>query len=297
MRALDGLTLHLEPGELVALLGPSGCGKTTALRILAGLDQPTSGTVVVGGKDLTKVPANKRDMGMVFQAYSLFPHLTVLDNVAFGLKLRGEDGSDPTARRAGEARAGRPGRARQALRQPALRRPAAARRAGPRAGHRAVGAAARRAALGPRRQGARAAARRDPPGPARGRHHHAVRHPRPGGGARRRRPGRGDEQGAARAARAAGRALRPPGQHVRRRVRRAEQPGARPTCRGGHGDAAGHVRAGDRGVDRLGTRGGHGAARVGDRRPPTPTGPPRWPRSASSGRSPGSTSTSPTGST
>ena len=91
MRALDGLTLHLEPGELVALLGPSGCGKTTALRILAGLDLPTSGTVVVGGKDLTKVPANKRDMGMVFQAYSLFPHLTVVDNVAFGLKLRGED--------------------------------------------------------------------------------------------------------------------------------------------------------------------------------------------------------------
>jgi putative spermidine/putrescine transport system ATP-binding protein len=93
MRALDGLTLHLAPGELVALLGPSGCGKTTALRILAGLDQPTSGTVEVGGKDLTRVPANKRDMGMVFQAYSLFPHMTVLDNVAFGLKLRGKDGA------------------------------------------------------------------------------------------------------------------------------------------------------------------------------------------------------------
>ncbi len=91
VRALDGLTLHLAPGELVALLGPSGCGKTTALRILAGLDQPTSGRVEVGGKDLTRVPANKRDMGMVFQAYSLFPHLTVIDNVAFGLKLRGRD--------------------------------------------------------------------------------------------------------------------------------------------------------------------------------------------------------------
>ena len=88
--ALDGLTLHIEPGEMVALLGPSGCGKTTALRILAGLDEATSGSVSVGGKDLTGVPANKRDMGMVFQAYSLFPHLTVLDNVAFGLKLRGE---------------------------------------------------------------------------------------------------------------------------------------------------------------------------------------------------------------
>ncbi|WP_066904087.1 ABC transporter ATP-binding protein [Millisia brevis] len=89
VRALDGLDLHLRGGELVALLGPSGCGKTTALRILAGLDQATSGTVRVGGKDLTKVAANKRDMGMVFQAYSLFPHMTVVDNVAFGQKLRG----------------------------------------------------------------------------------------------------------------------------------------------------------------------------------------------------------------
>jgi putative spermidine/putrescine transport system ATP-binding protein len=98
VRALDGFTLHLDPGELVALLGPSGCGKTTALRILAGLDQPTAGSVSVGGKDLTRVPANKRDMGMVFQAYSLFPHLTVRDNVAFGLKLRGRSRSQRRAR-------------------------------------------------------------------------------------------------------------------------------------------------------------------------------------------------------
>lgn len=89
VRALDGLTLRIEPGEFVALLGPSGCGKTTAMRILAGLDEATSGSVTVDGRDVTSVPANKRDMGMVFQAYSLFPHLTALENVAFGLKVRG----------------------------------------------------------------------------------------------------------------------------------------------------------------------------------------------------------------
>ncbi|MBB3600926.1 putative spermidine/putrescine transport system ATP-binding protein [Mycolicibacterium sp. BK556] len=96
VRALDGLTLDLRPGEMVALLGPSGCGKTTALRILAGLDAPTSGRVAVDAIDITDVPPNKRDMGMVFQAYSLFPHLTVLDNVAFGLKLRGKSKAERT---------------------------------------------------------------------------------------------------------------------------------------------------------------------------------------------------------
>jgi putative spermidine/putrescine transport system ATP-binding protein len=89
LNALDGLDLTLAPGELVALLGPSGCGKTTALRILAGLDDATSGRVFVAGRDLSNVPANKRDMGMVFQAYSLFPHMTTRQNVEFGLKLRG----------------------------------------------------------------------------------------------------------------------------------------------------------------------------------------------------------------
>jgi len=86
--ALDRLDLTLLPGELVVLLGPSGCGKTTTLRLLAGLEDADTGQIFVGGRDITRVPANKRDMGMVFQAYSLFPHMTVRQNVAFGLRLR-----------------------------------------------------------------------------------------------------------------------------------------------------------------------------------------------------------------
>jgi putative spermidine/putrescine transport system ATP-binding protein len=91
MSALDGLDLTIKPGELLALLGPSGCGKTTALRLLAGFDHPTSGQVLVDGKDISRTPANKRDMGMVFQSYSLFPTMTATDNVAFGLRMRGDD--------------------------------------------------------------------------------------------------------------------------------------------------------------------------------------------------------------
>jgi putative spermidine/putrescine transport system ATP-binding protein len=86
--ALDGLDLTVRAGELVALLGPSGCGKTTTLRLLAGLEDADAGQITVGGNDVTRLPASKRDMGMVFQAYSLFPHMTVRQNVAFGLRLR-----------------------------------------------------------------------------------------------------------------------------------------------------------------------------------------------------------------
>jgi len=100
-RALDGLSLDIAPGELVALLGPSGCGKTTALRIVAGFENADSGTVTVDGKDVSPVPAAKRDMGMVFQSYSLFPNMTALENVGFGLRMRKFRAGD-RVKRAGE---------------------------------------------------------------------------------------------------------------------------------------------------------------------------------------------------
>lgn len=85
---LKNLSLDMEKGELVSLLGPSGCGKTTTLRVVAGFVENQAGTFTLDGDDLTKVPVHKRNFGMVFQSYALFPHLSVYDNVAFGLKIK-----------------------------------------------------------------------------------------------------------------------------------------------------------------------------------------------------------------
>jgi putative spermidine/putrescine transport system ATP-binding protein len=100
-RALDGLSIEMAPGELVALLGPSGCGKTTALRIVGGFESADTGSVLVDGKDISSVPASRRDMGMVFQSYSLFPNMNAQDNVAFGLRMR-KLGTAGRRQRAGE---------------------------------------------------------------------------------------------------------------------------------------------------------------------------------------------------
>jgi putative spermidine/putrescine transport system ATP-binding protein len=99
--ALDDVTFELEQGEFFSMLGPSGCGKTTALRIVAGFESPDEGAVVVDGKDLTRTPPNRRDMGMVFQAYSLFPNMTARQNVEFGLRIR-KGSAEQRTDRAGE---------------------------------------------------------------------------------------------------------------------------------------------------------------------------------------------------
>jgi len=92
--AVDNVSLHIAPGSMVALLGPSGCGKTTCLRMIAGLVQPTVGEIYVNDRNITHIPVHRRNIGMLFQNYALFPHLSVAQNVAFGLQMRGVNAGD-----------------------------------------------------------------------------------------------------------------------------------------------------------------------------------------------------------
>src|SRR5258707_1043897 len=99
--AVDGLSLGVDKGEFVALLGPSGCGKTTTLQMIAGFVEPTSGAVRLEGRDLLAMKPARRGLGIVFQSYALFPHMTVAENVAFGLEMQGVAAAERT-RRVGE---------------------------------------------------------------------------------------------------------------------------------------------------------------------------------------------------
>ncbi len=227
--ALDDLTLSVPDGEFLILVGPSGCGKTTALRIVAGLEKPTSGVISIGGEPMNGVSPRDRDIAMVFQNYALYPHMTVYRNLAFGLKERhtpkprdrtpGPRGVlDPRARRAAEAPSGA-----------AVRRPAPAGGDGAGAGPRAEGVPAGRAAVEPGREAPRADARRaqaHPPAPG---HHDRLRHARPGRGDDAGRPHRGDVGREGAADRAAAGRVPAPRQPVRRRVHRqpCDEPGAR----------------------------------------------------------------------
>ncbi|HEY0213384.1 MAG TPA: ABC transporter ATP-binding protein [Paenirhodobacter sp.] len=100
-RVVKDFNLSVEKGEFISLLGPSGCGKTTVLRMVAGFESPSSGAILIGGKDVVKLRPNQRNIGMVFQSYALFPNLTVAQNVGFGLKVQGVAG-DTIARRVAE---------------------------------------------------------------------------------------------------------------------------------------------------------------------------------------------------
>src|SRR5262245_7466346 len=92
--AVDTVSLTVEPGEFLTLLGPSGCGKTTTLRMVAGLEEPSSGRVLIDDEDVTDQPPHARDITMVFQSYALFPHLTVFENVAYGLRVLRRPGDE-----------------------------------------------------------------------------------------------------------------------------------------------------------------------------------------------------------
>ena len=146
-QALQDIHLSIRRGEFVCFLGPSGCGKTTLLRIIAGLEMQTAGSIIQSGRDISRLPPAERDYGIVFQSYALFPNLTVTANVAYGLVNR-RVARQAIAERVEEPQARRPAGQRAEISSPALGRPAAAHRARAGPGHVAWAAAARRAAVG-----------------------------------------------------------------------------------------------------------------------------------------------------
>ena len=221
--AVDDVSIDIADGELLTLLGPSGCGKTTTLRMVAGLVEPTAGRIHFDDEDVTYLPPRARNIGFVFQTPALFPHLSVADNIGFGLSVKGAaQGRHPRPRR-GDARAGRAGRLWRTTAGAAVGRPAAARRARPRARHRPPRPALRRAALGSRQEPARPAQVRDPRPPAADAEDRDLRHARPVRGVRHQRPDRGDERRPGRAGRHPDRDLPPPADPVRGRVHRRHQ--------------------------------------------------------------------------
>ena len=175
-------TSRSATGEFFSLLGPSGCGKTTTLRMIGGFEAPTSGLIELQGQDVTWLPPYKRNVNTVFQNYALFPHLTIYENVAFGLRRKGIKDAEVKTPGHRHARARRAARLRAPQADPDLGRPGAARRARPGADQQAGRAAPRRAARRARPEAAQADAGRAQADPAGGRDHLHLRDPRPGRG-------------------------------------------------------------------------------------------------------------------
>ncbi len=213
--ALDDVSVSIPAGQLTALLGPSGGGKSTLLRIIAGLESADEGSVVIEGAEATHLPAQKRNVGFVFQHYAAFKHMSVAKNVAFGLEIRKRPKAEVkrAGGRAAEARSPPAVLAPAAV--PAVGRPAPAHGSCPRAGGGAEGAPARRAVRCPGREGPQGASRLAPSSPRRGARDDGLRDPRPGGGARGRRRDRGHQRWPHRADRHAGPALRRAGERLR----------------------------------------------------------------------------------
>ena len=152
---IPGADLDIGHGEFVVFVGPSGCGKSTLLRLIAGLEDLTAGAILIDGEDVTDVPPSKRGLSMVFQSYALYPHMSVRNNIAFGLKMAGMPKDEIDAKVGQGRRDAEPHRLSRPQAAPALRRPAPARCHRP--GHRAPaeGVPVRRAAVEPRRGAAR----------------------------------------------------------------------------------------------------------------------------------------------
>ena len=225
--AVDGIDLDIADGEFFSMLGPSGSGKTTTLRMIAGFEEPTEGHIRLHGRDITGVPPFDRDVNTVFQDYALFPHMSVGDNIGYGLVVSGVPGGERRTRVAEAMRMVRLDGYEARRPESALGRPAPARCPGTRARQPAAGAPARRAARRARPQAPRGDADRAESDPGTGRHHLRLRHPRPGGGAHHEQsPGR-LQPGQDRAGRFAGRRLRASGDDVRRRLRWHVEPAER----------------------------------------------------------------------
>ena len=206
-RILEDVSVDVASGERLAVLGPSGSGKSTLLRVVAGLQPPTTGRVLLDDRDVTDVPPYRRGVGLVFQDAALFPHRDVAGNVGFGPKVAGLDDARASLTGRRGTRAGRPGRSREPGRDDPLGRRGAARRARTGARDASGGPAARRAARLARRAAPAPPAGR-PPRPVRAAVAHGrARHARRRRGVRARRPRRDPARGSARAGRDAGGAL------------------------------------------------------------------------------------------
>ncbi len=203
VQVIHGIDLEIEDGEFCVFVGPSGCGKSTLLRMVAGLEETTEGQINIGKRDVTRLDPAERGVAMVFQTYALYPHMTVEENMGFGLKMNGHPKAEIKAKVAEASRILQAGRLSEAQARGPVGRSAPARRHRPRHRARARGVPVRRALVEPRCRTARRDAGRDRAAAQRDRRDDDLRHPRPGRGDDAGRQDRGAARGPYRAGRRA----------------------------------------------------------------------------------------------